>query len=133
MPEKSWSVEFSNSALKALQRLDKKASLRVLDRLGELADAENPLRHKDVRSLDGKLKEFYRFRVGEYRVIFELDPRDRRIGVLAVIPRGKGYWRAGPRTPQKPALKTGRTRRPFGLSRTMLTRPIWTPLSSFQV
>ena len=91
MSEKSWSVEFSNSALKTLQRLDKTASLRVLDRLGELANAENPLRHRDVRSLEGKLKEYYRFRVGEYRVIFELDQRGRRIGVLAVVPRGKGY------------------------------------------
>ena len=91
MPEKSWSVEFSKSALKALQRLDKTASLRVLGRLGELAEAENPPRYKDVRALEGKLKGYYRLRIGEYRTIFELDPDGRRIGVLAVIPRGKGY------------------------------------------
>ncbi len=91
MPEKSWSVELSKSVLKALQRLDKTASLRVLDGLGELGEAENPLRYKDVRSLEGKLKGYYRLRIGEYRAIFELDPRYRRIGVLAVITRGKGY------------------------------------------
>lgn len=91
MPEKSWSVELSKSVLKTLQRLDKTASLRIVDGLGELGEAENPLRHKNVRSLEGKLKGHYRLRIGEYRAIFELDPDGRRIGVLAVIPRGKGY------------------------------------------
>jgi mRNA interferase RelE/StbE len=88
MSEKSWSVEFSKSALKALERLDKTVSPRILDYLESLAETENPLRHKDVRSLEGKLKAYYRLRVGEYRVIFELDVENRRIGVLAIVPRG---------------------------------------------
>ena len=91
MPEKSWSVELSKSAIKALAHLEKTAAIRILDRLEELGRTENPLRHKDVRSLDGKLKGFYRFRVGEYRVIIELDTENRRIGVLAIVPRGQGY------------------------------------------
>lgn len=90
MPEKIWSVELSTSALKALDRLGKTASSRILDRLGELGDAENPLRHKDVRPLEGKLKGFYRLRVGRYLIIFELDPENKRIGLLAIVPRGKG-------------------------------------------
>jgi mRNA interferase RelE/StbE len=88
MSEKSWSVEFSKSALKALERLDKTVSPRILDYLESLAETENPLRHKDVRSLEGKLKAYYRLCVGEYRVIFELDVENRRIGVLAIVPRG---------------------------------------------
>ena len=91
MPEKSWSVELSKSALKDLERSGKLVSSRILDNLGNLSNYENPLRHKDVRALEGKLRAFYRFRVGEYRVIFELDPGNRRIGVLAVVPRGKAY------------------------------------------
>jgi len=91
MPEKLWSVELSKSTLKALERLGKTASSRILDRLGELGDAENPLRLKDLRPLEGKLKGFYRLRVGKYRIIFELDPENRRIGLLVVVPRGKGY------------------------------------------
>lgn len=52
---------------------------------------ENPFRHRDVRSLEGKLKGYHRFRVGEYRAIIEMDSAGRRIGVLEIIPRGKGY------------------------------------------
>lgn len=91
MPEKIWGVELSTSALKALQRVGKKTSSRILNRLGELGDAENPLPHKDVRPLEGKLKGFYRLRVGKYRIIFELDPENKRIGLLAIVPRGEGY------------------------------------------
>jgi len=91
MSEKNWSVEFSKSAFRALERLDKTVSPRILDHLESLAETENPLRHKDVRSLEGKLRSFYRLRVGEYRVIFELDVENRRIGVLAIVPRGRAY------------------------------------------
>ena len=91
MPEKSWRVELSHSSLKALSKLERPIRSRILDRLQELEEAENPLRHKDMRSLEGKLKGFHRFRVGEYRIIFELDRERRRIGVLAVVSRGRAY------------------------------------------
>jgi mRNA-degrading endonuclease RelE of RelBE toxin-antitoxin system len=51
MSEKSWGVEFSKSALKALKRLDKTVSPRILDYLESLAEAENPLRQKDVLAI----------------------------------------------------------------------------------
>jgi mRNA interferase RelE/StbE len=91
MPGKAWSVELSKSTMKALDRLGKRASFRILDRLEDLEKAENPLRHKDVRPLEGKLKGFYRLRVGEYRIILELDSESKRIGLLSIVPRRKGY------------------------------------------
>jgi len=91
MPEKSWSVEFSKASLKSLEKLEKNISLKILDRIEELADTKNPLLYKDVRPLAGKLKGFFRLRVGEFRAIFELDSRNKRIGILAVVPRKKAY------------------------------------------
>ncbi len=86
-----WRVEFSRSARKALDRLETDVSLRILDRLEELGGTENPLGHKAVRALEGKLKPFFRLRVGDYRIIFELDSGGKRIGILAIVPRGKAY------------------------------------------
>ncbi len=91
MQEKNWDVELSQSSLKALQRLGTKVSSRILNRLEGLGNLGNPLRYKDVRALEGKLKGFYRLRIGAYRVIFELDGENRRIGVLAIVARGKAY------------------------------------------
>ncbi|MBE3143480.1 MAG: type II toxin-antitoxin system RelE/ParE family toxin [Planctomycetes bacterium] len=64
---------------------------RVHERVQQLAALENPLRHKDVRVLEGKLRGFYRLRVGEYRVVFEMESSEARISVLFVEPRGKAY------------------------------------------
>jgi mRNA-degrading endonuclease RelE of RelBE toxin-antitoxin system len=44
-----------------------------------------------VRALEGKLAGLYRCRVGEYRLIFELDSTNNKIGIHAVGPRGKAY------------------------------------------
>jgi mRNA interferase RelE/StbE len=64
---------------------------RLLDHLDQLSALENPLRHEDVRGLEGKLHGFYRMRAGEYRLIFEPDPMSRKISISAIAPRGSAY------------------------------------------
>ncbi len=64
---------------------------RLLNHLQQLAELENPLRHKDVRGLEGKYQDYCRLRIGEYRLIFELDSANKKIGVHAVGPRSKAY------------------------------------------
>ena len=91
MPKKNWRVELSKDALKYLKKLDKSISMRILDSLAKLGKTENPLLHKDVRPLAGKLKGFYRVRVGTFRMIFELDNIKKHIGVHVIAPRGNAY------------------------------------------
>jgi len=91
MPKKNWKVELSKNSLKYLKKSDKKTSQRLLSSLEALEASEHPLSHKDVRPLVGKLRGFYRLRVGEFRLIFELDNTNKRIGVLLIIPRGNAY------------------------------------------
>ncbi|MGB7296699.1 MAG: type II toxin-antitoxin system RelE/ParE family toxin [Candidatus Aminicenantales bacterium] len=91
MPEKNWTLELSKDSWKYLEKLGKRRSLRILDRLEELGERENPIFHKDVGLLAGKLEGFYRLRIGELRAIFEIDWTRKRIGVLAIVPRGNAY------------------------------------------
>ena len=91
MPEKNWRVELSKDAIKYLKKLDKSTSQRILDSLEKLETSENPLSHKDVRPLVGKLRGFYRLRVGEFRIIFELDRPNKRIGAHVIVLRGDAY------------------------------------------
>lgn len=91
MQEKIWSAELSKYALKHLGKLNKKTANRILEALEELEKAENPLLHKDVRPLIGKLRGFYRLRVGEYRIIFELDRKNKCIGIHLILSRGNAY------------------------------------------
>ncbi len=91
MPEKNWRVELSKGALKYLKKLNRKTSLRILDGLEKLEETEEPLFYKDVKPSVGKLKDFYRLRVGEFRIILELDRKNKRIGVHVIAPRGSAY------------------------------------------
>ena len=91
MQEKKWRVELSKSALKHLKKLEDKLAQKVLDLIQRLEVLENPLLHQDIRPLVGKLKGFYRLRMGDLRIIFELDRNSKRIGVHAIIHRGRAY------------------------------------------
>jgi len=91
MPEKNWKVELSKSSFKYLEKLEKRKALRILDQLNELETTQNPAFHKGVRPLTGKLKGFYRLKIGGIRIIFELDWGDERIGILTIFPKGKAY------------------------------------------
>lgn len=73
MREIKWETELSKDWRKHLEKLGKRSSLRIRDELEELGKTENSTFHKDVRPLTGKLKEFYRLRIGDLRVIFEID------------------------------------------------------------
>jgi len=91
MPEKNWKVELSKDSLKYLKKINKKTSQSLLISIESLETSENPLSHKDVRPLVGKLRGFYRLKVGDFRIILDLDRVNKRIGVLAIIPRGNAY------------------------------------------
>lgn len=91
MPKKNWKVELSKDVIKYLKKLERKAALRILNRLDDLERTENPLLYKDVRPLAGKLRGFYRLRVSGYRIIFELDRINKLIGVHLIVPRGNAY------------------------------------------
>lgn len=91
MPEKNWSVELSKGALKHLERLGQKNRNRILRNLEELEGMNNPLLHRDVKPLIGKLRGFYRLRIGDFRIIFELDRKKRRIGIHVIVTREDAY------------------------------------------
>lgn len=83
-----WAVEFERRAEKDLERLDPQVKQRVLSAIGRLAD--DP-RSADLRRLKGRAES--RLRVGDWRVITELDIAARVIIILRILPRGRAYDR----------------------------------------
>lgn len=88
MTAEPWAVEFERRADKDLERLDPQIKQRVLSAIGRLAD--DP-RSADVRRLKGRTES--RPRVGDWRVIIELDVAVRAIIVQRILPRGRAYDR----------------------------------------
>ncbi|WP_415713759.1 type II toxin-antitoxin system RelE family toxin [Maridesulfovibrio sp.] len=73
-----WTVEYTSKAKKSLRKLDKKVAERILDYMDDLP--EDP-RGKG-KALLGNLDGFWRYRVGDYRVLAKLE--DDKLIILVV-------------------------------------------------
>lgn len=87
----AWKVEIDRAAVRDLSKLERQAAQRILAFLhGRIATLENP------RSLGAALKgsrlgEFWRYRVGDYRIITSIEDDALRVLVVAVARRDKAY------------------------------------------
>ena len=85
----AWIVKFKESAKKELSKLDKPIAKKLVFFLHTLSTCENP-RDKG-KQLKGKLKEFWRYRVGDYRIITKITDQEITILVLKVAHRKDVY------------------------------------------
>jgi len=77
----AWTVDYTETAQKQLRKLDRQVARRILDFLDErVVDAQDP--RGTGKALTGPLGNFWRYRVGEYRVICDI--QDGRLRVLVV-------------------------------------------------
>ena len=84
----SFEIRWHEKAVKDLKRLDKGTSLRIIDKV------KNHLIKKPVKlskSLRGRFQGLFRYRVGDYRVIFVLDYEKGELLILAVSHRKNIY------------------------------------------
>ncbi|ACS33901.1 type II toxin-antitoxin system RelE family toxin [Thermococcus gammatolerans] len=78
----------SRKATKELREVPEKERELIKDRISKLAFF--PLARLDVQKLRG-YENIYRLRVGEYRIIFEYQKRERLIKVLKIGKRENVY------------------------------------------
>ncbi len=52
---------------------------------------QNPFQHPNIKSLKGNLSGFYRFRVGDYRVVYEVDEQAKQVRVTNIAQRRDVY------------------------------------------
>ena len=81
-------VEFERRAEKDLERLDPQVKQRVLIGIGRLVEDPGSV---DLRRLTGRAES--RLRVGDWRVLIELDVASRTIIIERILPRGRAYNR----------------------------------------
>lgn len=74
---------YTHSAEKDLSRIDKKQAAKILIKVDEHLKLPNPL--LKAKKLKGFDTDTYRFRVGDYRVIFRLDGKTGVLVVLVVL------------------------------------------------
>jgi mRNA interferase RelE/StbE len=85
-----WTVKYTDTAKKELHKLDKQIARRILDYMDErVATLEDP--RSSGKMLTGPLGGLWRYRVGDYRVICDIQDRIVCVLVLRIGHRGKVY------------------------------------------
>jgi mRNA interferase RelE/StbE len=51
----------------------------------------NPRNHPNIKSLKGELSGYYRYRVGDYRVIYEINDDLKLVTIIFIAYRSKVY------------------------------------------
>ena len=86
----TWTIEYTKTAATQLRKLDRQAARRILDYLdGKIAPLENP--RTRGKALSGPLGELWRYRVGDYRVLCEIQDNSMRILVITADHRRQVY------------------------------------------
>lgn len=87
----AWRIEFEDSALKELAKLDKQVARRILAFLRERVAVLDDPRSVGEALKGSKLGEFWKYRVGDYRIITNIEDGALRILVLRVGSRREVY------------------------------------------
>jgi mRNA interferase RelE/StbE len=87
----AWRIEFEDAAVKELAKLDKPVARRILAFLRERVSQLDDPRSVGEALKGSKLGEFWKYRVGDYRIVAHIEDEALRILVLKVGNRREVY------------------------------------------
>lgn len=87
----AWRIEFDAAATKDLKKLDKPVARRILAFLKERVEASEDPRSIGEALKGSKLGEFWKYRVGDYRIICAIEDGALRVLVLRIGNRREVY------------------------------------------
>jgi mRNA interferase RelE/StbE len=86
----AWTVDYAETAKEQLRKLDKQTARRIVDYMDErITGLDNP--RSTGKALTGPLGGLWRYRVGDYRVICDIQDGALRVLVVQVGNRREVY------------------------------------------
>ena len=87
----AWRIEYDAGADKDLSKLDRPIAQRIVQFLGQrVANLEDP-RSIGAALKGSKLGDFWKYRVGDYRIVAEIQDKVLRIYVIEIGDRKEVY------------------------------------------
>ncbi len=80
-------IEYSNQAKKFLRKCEKALAARIVNSIESLQ--ERPITH-DTKKIEGS-ENLLRVRVGDYRVLYEIDYPAKLVGIVKIDKRPHAY------------------------------------------
>lgn len=84
----TYNITFENEAVEDLAKLTSVDQSRIIKKIKWLGLNCNQVSHQ---TLSGNLSEFYKLRVGDYRIIYELDHEENLVNILRIGHRREIY------------------------------------------
>jgi mRNA interferase RelE/StbE len=76
-------------AQKAYVNADKNLAKKIARCLAQIE--QTPLLHPNIKALKGDFAGYYRYRIGDYRVIYSIDDEIVQVFVVAIVHRSEAY------------------------------------------
>ncbi|MBI5893505.1 MAG: type II toxin-antitoxin system RelE/ParE family toxin, partial [Deltaproteobacteria bacterium] len=86
---KIWKIILTKPAEKVYDKANKETQKRFDGGFEELE--KNPLYGNSIKKLTGKLTGLYRYRIGDWRVIYRISKQKTIAEIIAILPRGDAY------------------------------------------
>lgn len=88
-----WEIQFSSDSLKFFNKLDKKISTQIKEKLNSLKHwiVKNESVNIDIKKLRGEWEGYYRLRHGNIRIILNFDKENKVIIIHEIALRGDIY------------------------------------------
>jgi mRNA interferase RelE/StbE len=87
----AWSIKFSDTALKQLKKLDRPVARRITEFLRERTEGCDNPRLIGAALSGNELGEYWKYRIGDWRVICEIKDGEFMVVVLALGNRREVY------------------------------------------
>lgn len=90
-PKEEWGFHITDDFRKAVRDLDKSMRGRVLDAITEICQHPMEVRGDTIKPLSGELAGCWRYRLGDYRLVYQPVKDLKRIDLLTIGGRGSIY------------------------------------------
>jgi mRNA interferase RelE/StbE len=85
----SYKLSFSKESIKELNKMEKSKAAKIVKAIENLSN--KPYGHSQTKKMKGYEGDFYRLRVGDYRIIYEVIENQLLIVIVRIGARGGIY------------------------------------------
>jgi mRNA interferase RelE/StbE len=89
--ELPWSFGLTATFRKSIKSVDKKIQGRIVEALGDLCESPTTPQGDTIKPLGGEMLGLWRYRIGDYRLVYQPVVAQKRVFLLYFSPRGSAY------------------------------------------
>ena len=95
-PLNNYQIIFGKNFLSDLKNIIKGGNKRIKNEVNEICRELKSDPHKkrpkvDLKLISSKSEAVYRVRLGKYRLIYQIEEKEKKIYITMIFPRGRGY------------------------------------------